>query len=413
MSLRLIQAALFLALAACGSSSPTTAQPNNSDRPFQVGQVATFNSPWAMAFLPGSGQGLANVALVTEKPGGLWLIDVSSGRKQPVAGAPAVVAQGQGGLLDVVVSPRFASDGRVYLTYSEPRASGGSGLALARAQLVRDASGARLRNPTVLWRNPSGGQGGHFGARIAFAPDGNSLFLSAGERQRFTPAQDPSQPLGKILHLTLDGEPAPGNPFVGRAGASSVTITDPPENSEIAKRTAGRSFAWPGPNLTPAETWSGGHRNPLGIGFAPDGRLWAIEMGPAGGDEVNLILPGRNYGWPLVSNGDNYDGVPIRRHSTRPDLEAPKVWWNPSVSPAGLLIYTGDLFPEWKGDALIPALSGQALIHVRIRGDQATKADQWNMGKRIRAAAQGPRGEVYLLEDGPDAQLLRLTPAAR
>jgi glucose/arabinose dehydrogenase len=403
---RLIQAALVLALTACGTSAPTTAQPKGSDgRPFTVAEVATFDSPWAMDFLPGS-----TTALVTEKAGRLWLIDVSNGRKQQVAGAPAVDAQGQGALSDVVVSPHFAQDGLVYLTYSEPSKNGGSQLALARARLVRGAAPA-LQQLQVIWRNPTGGQGGHFGARIAFAPDGNSLFLSAGERQRFTPAQDPNLPMGKILHLTLDGKPAPGNPWAGRTGASTVRVIDPPEDSVTAKNAPARSFTWPGPNLTPAETWTLGHRNPLGLAFAPDGRLWEIEMGPRGGDELNLIVKGRNYGWPLVSNGTNYDGVDIPDHRPGDGFEAPKVWWNPSVSPAGLLIYSGNLFPEWKGDALIPAWSGQAFIHVRIRGDQASKADQWDMGKRIRAVDQGPRGEVYLLEDGPGARLLKLEPA--
>jgi glucose/arabinose dehydrogenase len=163
--------------------------------------------------------------------------------------------------------------------------------------------------------------------------------------------------------------------------------------------------------MTPAETWTSGHRNPLGLAFAPDGRLWETEMGPRGGDEVNLILPSRNYGWSRASNGTNYDGVDIPDHRPGDGFEPPKVWWNPSVSPAGLLIYTGTLFPQWKGDALIPCLSGQALIHVRIRGDQAVKADQWDMGNRIRAADQGPDGAIYLLEDGDGARLLRLTPA--
>jgi glucose/arabinose dehydrogenase len=405
MSLRLMQPALFLVLAACGASKSAEALAPSSDPPFHVAPVATFASPWALAFLPGS-----HDALVTEKPGHIWLVDTSSGRKQPVGGAPKVVVSSQGGLLDIVASPSFASDHRVYLTYSEPSERGGSALALARAELVRDANGGRLNGLQVLWRDPSGGEGGQFGAIVAFAPDGQSLFLSSGERQRFTPAQDSSQPLGKILHLTLDGKPAPGNPMAGRTGAATVVVTDPPEDTEAAKTTIGRRVTWPGPNLTPAETWTTGHRNPLGLAFAPDGRLWITEMGPRGGDEVNLILPGRNYGWPLVSNGDNYDGVPIPRHSTRPDLEPPKVWWNPSISPASLVIYTGNLFPQWKGDALFGALSGKALIHVRIRGDQASKADQWDMGHRIREVEQGPGGEVYLLEDGPGARLLRLEP---
>jgi aldose sugar dehydrogenase len=411
MTPRLMQAALLLVLAACGASPSASADAPSSDRPFKLSEVATFDSPWAMAFLPGSGVRMTNAALVTEKPGRIWLVDVGTGRKQPVAGAPHVVVSSQGGLLDIVPSPDFAGSRSVYLTYSEPSSNGGSGLALARAQLVQDRTGARLQNLTVLWHDPAGGEGGQFGARIAFAPDGKSLFLSSGERQRFTPAQDPSQPLGKILHLTLDGKPAAGNPMAGRTGAATVAITDPPRDTEAAKRAAGQAFRWPGPNLTPAETWSSGHRNPLGLAFALDGRLWANEMGPRGGDEVNLILPGRNYGWPNVSNGSNYNGVDIPDHRPGDGYEPPKLWWRPSISPAGLIIYTGDLFPQWKGDALLGALSGEALIHVRIRGDQATKADQWDMGKRIREVEQGPRGEVYLLEDGPGARLLRLTPA--
>ena len=404
----------LLALAACGSPAPTNAQePSGSSLhanvpatspPFTTAAVATFDSPWALDFLPGS-----TVALVTEKGGRLWLVDVANGQKQEVSGAPKVVAKGQGGLLDVKVSPHFAEDNFVYLTFSEPSQNGGSQLALARGKLVRGASPA-LQGLTVIWRNPTGGQGGHFGARVAFAPDGNSLFLSAGERQRFMPAQDPNLPMGKVLHLALDGKPAPGNPGAGKTGAATVSVTDPPEDSVAAKNAPARTFAWPGPNLTPAETWTNGHRNPLGLAFAPDGRLWEIEMGPKGGDELNLIIEGRNYGYPRVSNGTNYNGVDILDHRPGDGFEAPKAWWNPSISPADLLIYTGSLFPEWKGDALIPALSGQALIHVRIRGDQASKADQWDMGHRIRAVDQGPGGEVYVLEDGPRARLLKLLP---
>ncbi len=408
MNLRVMQAGLLMLLTACGSSPSASAGQSSTDRPFSVSQIATFDSPWAMTFVPGTSE-----ALVTEKPGRIWLTDVTTGRKRPVSGVPRVVVSSQGGLLDVVLSPNFRTDKLVYLTYSEPSANGGSGLALARAMFVPGGAGGSLQGLTVLWRDPAGGQGGQFGARVAFAPDGKSIFLSSGERQRFTPAQDPSQPLGKILHLTLDGKPAPGNPAAGRAGASTVTITNPPEDTQAAKNARGRRVAWRGPNLTPAETWSSGHRNPLGLAFAPDGRLWETEMGPRGGDELNLILPGRNYGWPEVSNGSNYNGIDIPDHRAGDRFEAPKLFWNPSISPAGLLIYTGNLFPQWKGDALIPALSGQALIHVRIRGDQVSKADQWDMGARIRAAQQGPNGEVYVLEDGSGARLLRLTPSAR
>lgn len=407
MTLRLMQVGFLLLLAACGAggSQSVAAQ---ADRPFTVHEVATFDSPWAMAFLPGT-----NRALVTEKPGGLWLVDVQTGAKQPVAGAPRVVLSGQGGLLDVVLSPTFAADKLAYLTYAEPSANGGSSLALARARFVQDGSGARLDGLNVIWRDPEGGRGGQFGAIVLFAPDGRSLFLTSGDRQRFTPAQDPSQPLGKILRLTLDGQTAPGNPWAGRAGASSVIATDPPEDTEAAKRTSGRRVAWPGPNLTPSETWSTGHRNPYGLAFDSAGRLWETEMGPRGGDEVNVILPGRNYGWPVVSNGDNYDGMPIPDHRPGDGFEAPKLWWNPSISPTSLLIYSGKQFPQWKGSGLIGALSGQALIRITFDGDTARKADQWDMGARIRFVGEAPDGAIYLLEDGPGAGLLRLEPVRR
>jgi glucose/arabinose dehydrogenase len=416
MNMRLLQLIALLVLAACGSSMPTSAQSGGgsgqlanlppSDPPFATSAIATFDNPWALAFLPGT-----TIAIVTEKPGRLWLVDVKDGQKQPVSGGPQVVYRGQGGLLDVVLSPGFRSDQLVYLTYSEPSPGGGSGLALARAKLVRGAGGARLDGLQLLWHDPAGGEGGQFGGIVVFAPDGKSLFLSSGERQRFTPAQDQSQATGKILHLTLDGKPAPGNPWAGRAGSAAVTITDPPEDSETAKHTAGRTVKWPGPNLTPAETWTLGHRNPYGLAFAGDGRLWETEMGPRGGDELNLITEGKNYGWPLVSEGTNYDGVPIAHHSSRPGIIAPKLYWVPSVSPTSLVIYSGNMFPQWKDDGLIGALSGKVLVHVRIRGDQASKVEEWDMGHRIRFVAQGPDGAVYLLEDGPRARLLRLTPA--
>jgi glucose/arabinose dehydrogenase len=406
MTRRLLQTALLLMLSACGSSNRSAAQPaTSSGQSFAISEVATFDSPWALAFLPGT-----NDAIVTEKPGHIWLVDAKTGQKQPVSGAPQVVYAGQGGLLDVVVAPGFASNGQVYLTYSEPSANGGSGLALARAKLVRDGSSVRLDRLRVLWRDPAGGEGGQFGAIVAFAPDGKSLFLSTGDRQRFTPAQDPSQPLGKILHLTLDGKPAADNPWAGRTGAASVTITDPPRDTATAKSAPGRRISWPGPNRTPAETWALGFRNPYGLAFGPDGSLWATDMGPRGGDELNLVVRGKNYGWPLVSEGQNYDGVAIP-HSDGVGLEPPKLFWVPSISPSSLLIYSGKLFPQWKGNGFIGALSGKALVRVTFNGDRAIKADQWDMGARIRFVGEGPDGAIYLLEDGSGARMLRLTPA--
>jgi glucose/arabinose dehydrogenase len=228
------------------------------------------------------------------------------------------------------------------------------------------------------------GPGGQFGANIAFATDNKSLFLATGERQRFTPAQDAEQTWGKILRLTLDGKAFPGNPMYKAGGVR-------------------------------AQTWSSGHRNPYGLAFARDGRLWEVEMGPKGGDEVNLIEPGKNYGYPLVSNGDNYSGKVIPDHPSRPDLAAPKLWWNPAISPGGMMIYSGALFPAWRGSMLISALSGKGLIRVKLDGANATAGEQFDMGARIRDVAQAPDGSVWVLEDGTrgaNGNLLRLTPAS-
>ncbi|MEQ7874662.1 PQQ-dependent sugar dehydrogenase [Sphingomonas sp. ASV193] len=399
--MRLQYMAAVALLAACHKGGTAMAE----GLPFTVTPVGSFASPWAMAFLPDGS------ALVTEKKG---TIEHWTGPGRPlakVAGVPKVAVVGQGGLLDIRLAPDFATSRAVYFTYSEPSANGGSGLALARGTL--NAAVRSLDNVRVIWRDPQGGEGGQFGAKIAFAPDGKSLFLSSGERQRFTPAQDANQPVGKILQLTLDGQPAPGNPFAGKAGAPVTMLTDPPDNTEVARKAATRAFRWPGPNPTPAETWSLGHRNPYGLAFDSAGRLWETEMGPKGGDELNLIEPGKNYGWPLVSEGQNYDGVPIPKPSTRPDLAPAKLFWVPSVSPTTLMFYDGKLFPQWKGNGFIGTLSGQALIRVTFDGISAAKADQWDMGNRIRFVTEGPDGAIYLLEDGDGGRLLKLTPAAR
>jgi glucose/arabinose dehydrogenase len=394
--------ALLLGLVACtppaanagGNSADAVATP--SGPPFVATKQGQFDTPFAMAFLPDGS------LLVTEKAGKLKLRD-ASGHVRDVAGAPTVKDITQGGLLDVAIAPDFASSHTIYLTYSEPRPHGAS-LALARATLV----GTQLQGLNVIWRQGSDGEGGQFGANIAFAPDGKSLFLSSGERQRFTPAQDINQKLGKILHLTLDGRPAPGNPFAGKTGTPTVTVFDPPANTGAAVKEKGTQQAVEGSNTAPAEIWSMGHRNPYGLAFDSGGRLWEIEMGPKGGDEVNLILPGKNYGWPKASNGSNYDGTDIPDHKAGDGFEAPKVFWNPSISPGGMMIYSGDLFPQWKGSAFIAALSGEALIRVKLDGDRATKADQWAMNTRIRDVAQGPDGAIWLLQD--DGALMKLMP---
>ena len=382
MSLRSLQASLLVLLAACGSPAATSAQEGARPRPgggppFQTAEVAKFDAPWAMDFLPGSGRRTTNMALVTEKAGSLWLVDVATGRKQQVGGVPTVKAAGQGGLGDVVVHPDFAGNQRVYLSFVEAGPNGTSGAAVGYGSLVfsgpavaNGPTSAQLANFKVIWRQaPKVSGNGHFGHRIVFARDG-TIFVSSGDRQKMQPAQDAGSDLGKIIHITAEGQ---------RLGGRFHTM---------------------------------GHRNVLGLAFAPDGRLWASEMGPRHGDELNLIVKGRNYGWPEVSYGGHYEGADIPdRHAPR--FEEPKLWWNPAISPGSLLIYTGTLFPQWKGDALIGGLSGQNLVRVDLAGDKARKADEWAMKARIRAVDQGPDGAVYLLEDGRSpgmGRLLRLTP---
>ena len=210
----------------------------------------------------------------------------------------------------------------------------------------------------MLWRQMPKGKGGQFGAQIAFSPDGQYLFLTVGDRQRMTPAQDPDQALGKIVRLTLDGKPAPGNPGAGKTGAASVPLIDPPSDTEKAKDAPVVStYTFPTPNLAPAETWTTGHRTPYGLAFAPDGRLWEVEHGPRGGDELNLIEQGKNYGWPLVSYAVNYNGVPIPSPDTRPDLTKPVIYWTPVIAPGSLLFYKGAMFPQWNGSALIGGMA--------------------------------------------------------
>jgi aldose sugar dehydrogenase len=345
----------------------------SASRPFEITTLASFDTPWAVAVLPDAR------LLVTEKVGRLFLLD-SAGIKHQVGGVPQVLAAGQDGLLDIAPSPLFVEDHQIYLSYVEP-GKGGGGLALARAVLDETGPAPRLAELSVIWRQTPPGPGGQPGGIIAFAPDARHLFLTSGDRMRPQTAQDPDQALGKILRLNLDGSTPADNPMAAVGGVR-------------------------------AEIWSMGHRNPYGLAFAPDGQLWEDEMGPRGGDELNLIKPGRNYGWPLVSNGDNYDRTPIPRHRTRPDLEGPIVYWTPVIAPAGLAFYNGRLFPKWQGSAFIGALRQHALVRIVFDGKGgAREADRWDMGQRIRDVAVAADGAVLLIEDAPDGRLLRLTPA--
>jgi aldose sugar dehydrogenase len=400
-------AGVFLVMAASGASAQVNAgeQKPEPSLAFNMAQVTTLSLPWKIAFLPDGRM------LITEKVGGMQLV-TQEGVKTPVTGTPAVLWRGQGGMLGVYLSPHYVKDHNIYLTYSEPGEPGGSSLALARAQLKIGQDSAILEGLKVIWRDGERGDGGQFGAEVAFSPDGKYLFLSSGDRQRMTPAQDPNQPLGKILRLTLDGKPAPGNPMAGKTGTPTVPVIDPPENTEAAKTApVVRTYTFPGPNLTPSETWASGIRTPYGLAFAPDGRLWELEHGPRGGDELNLIEPGKNYGWPLVSYGHNYDGVPIPSPDTRPDLAKPVIYWVPVIAPGNLVFYKGAMFAPWNGSALVSGLISKALIRITFDGKGgAQTAERWDVGHRIRDVEVAPDGAIWMIEDAKPGGLFRLTP---
>lgn len=368
-----------VSLAACGANGNTNqdteaaAPTAKTGKPFTAAEMGKFEEPWALAFLP-DGR-----ILVTEKKGALKLVRLG-GDTRDVAGVPKVDYGGQGGLGDVALHPDFANNGYIYLSYAEAGDGDTRGAAVARGKLVLDGGAPRIEALQVIWRQePKVAGRGHYGHRIAFGPDG-MMYVSSGERQKFDPAQDLNANLGKIVRLSDTGMIPSDNPFYDQGRVK-------------------------------AQVWAYGIRNPLGIDFDDEGRLWEMEMGPAGGDELNLIRKGVNYGYPKVSNGDHYDGTPIPDHAPGDGFEPPKLFWNPSISPSSLLVYKGDLFPEWKGDAFIGALSGEALIRVDLDGETATKADQWPMEARIRAVEQGPDGAIWLLEDGENGRLLKLTPA--
>lgn len=328
--------------------------------PFTLTEVADFEDPWAIAFIPNS-----PLALVTEQDGRLMLTD-GSGLGAAIEGVPTVSYAGQGGLGDVVLHPDFANNRMVYLSWAE-EGEGGKGAAVGRGRLSDDMSS--LEGFQTIWRaTPFVSGNGHFGHRLAFGPDG-MLYIATGDRQKFDPAQDRDATLGKVLRLTDTGGIPSDNPFYDQGQAR-------------------------------AQIWSLGHRNPLGVDFDGDGRLWVVEMGPAGGDELNLVRRSGNYGYPAVSNGDHYDGRDIPDHSAGDGFVAPALWWNPAMSPGGMEIYSGSAFPAWNGDALIAALGGTALIRIDLNGATARHGDRFDVGFRVRAVEQGADGSLWLLEDG-------------
>ncbi len=376
-TLTLLMAGLMASLVACNNSSNSAAAEAapvvDSKTSFSSRKVTQFNEPWAMTFLP-DGR-----LLVTEKKGQLKLYDTKTGKTGSITGVPQVAYGGQGGLGDIVLHPDFAKNGLVYLSYAES-GTGGKGAVVARGKLtLNNTGGGQLSDLQVIWRQvPKVSGDGHFGHRIAFDQSG-LLWISSGERQKFDPAQDMRSNLGKIIRLKDDGSIPADNPFASQGGVA-------------------------------AQVWSLGHRNPLGLAFNAKGELWEIEMGPKGGDELNLIEKARNYGYPLVSNGDHYDGTPIPDHDTRPEFKAPAVSWSPVISPSSLMFYSGNQFPAWKNSAFVGGLSSEALIRIEFNGNIAREAERFEMGARIREVEQGPDGSIWLLEDGPNASLLQLQP---
>lgn len=370
MSSRLLPVLMCAALCACGSSALAA---EAASQPFVASEQGRFDEPWAMTFLP-DGR-----LLVSEKAGRLKLHQAGAASRE-IAGVPAVAYGGQGGFGDVVLHPRHAENGLVYLSWAEAGDDGSFGAAVGRARLVLDdAGGGRLEGLQVIWRQqPKVSGRGHYGHRIAFGPDG-MLYISSGDRQHFDPAQDMGSNLGKVVRLHDDGRVPGDNPFA--------------EQGDVA-----------------AEVWTLGHRNPLGIAFDAQGRLWELEHGPAGGDEFNLIEKGSNYGYPIVSNGDHYDGRDIPDHATRPEFNAPEISWTPVIAPGNFIFYDGVLFPDWKGNALIAGLGSKALVRVEITGETAREVARHELGERIREVEQGPDGAVWLLEDGRRARLLKLLP---
>ena len=356
-----------------------------ADVPFDIRPITSFDEPWALAFLPDGRM------LVTEKKGRLFIVDREGQKSRPISGLPDVDYGGQGGLGDVALHPDFANNNMIYISYAEGGVGDTRGAAVARAVLTEAEGTGALTDFEVIWRQyPKVVGFGHYGHRIAF-DDKGFLYISSGDRQKFTPAQDMQSTIGKVVRLRDDGSIPADNPFVDYLKVDALVDDDG----------------------VYGQIWSLGHRNPLGLAFDLDGQLLVMEMGPAGGDELNLIKRAGNYGYPIVSNGDHYDGREIPDHDTRPEFEKPMIWWTPVVSPGNLMVYRGSAFPDWRGDALIAGLSSRAIIRVDLDGEGAREVARYEMGARIRSVAEAPDGELWVLEDerGDSAgRLLRLTP---
>jgi glucose/arabinose dehydrogenase len=341
---------------------------------FTITEVAKFSQPWAMAFEPGTGN-----IFVTEKTGGFKMM-TPDGKVSDVGGAPQVAVGGQGGLGQIVFAPDYPTSKTVYLSWAQADEGAKRRAVVGRGKMVCGASCA-VEGLEVIWRqDPAIESFGHFSHRIAFSPDGKYMFIASGERMQGTPAQELDNNLGKVLRLLPDGTPAPGNPFADRGGVS-------------------------------AQIWSYGHRNLAGLRFDGEGKLWDIEHGPKGGDEINLVQPGNNYGWPVRSNGDDYSDAVIPDHTADDGFTKPAISWNPVLAPGDFIFYSGSQFPEWRGDALVAAMTGvQAIVRVSFDGENATEEARYTFGTRLREIAQGPDGAIWVLADAADGRLMKLTP---
>ncbi|WP_151869549.1 PQQ-dependent sugar dehydrogenase [Acinetobacter sp. TUM15509] len=372
----------FLFLLACGPNNTNSKPPENNTaqqsspqtlkQTYQLESVTGLNEPWAIAILPDQR------LLITERKGQLKLFDPKTKTSLNVSGVPKVSYGGQGGLGDVVLHPDFRNNHQLYLSYATQGQAGyGAMISTARLDLSNPQQ-PKLTDLKAIWQQvPKVSGQGHYGHRMLFGADGK-LWVSSSERQKFDPAQDLKSNLGKILRLNEDGTAAEGNPFAAQGGVT-------------------------------AEIWSLGHRNPLGMAFDEQGQLWVVEMGPKGGDELNLILKGANYGYPKVSNGDHYSGLPIPDHNTRPEFKAPEIDWTPVISPSSLIIYSGQQFPLWQHKALIGGLSSKAIVVVDLKSRPVQEVQRLEMQQRIRGLQKAQDGSIWVIEDGPEARLLKLS----
>ena len=374
----------LLLVASCGATgsgdsaqTQGAAQTGDWDGEFAITEHGSFAEPWAAAFIPGT-----QMLFVTEKAGSAKIVNTANDRQLDVTGLPAVDYGGQGGLGDVAFLPSESDNSvgtrTIYLTWVEAGDSDTRGAALGRGQLVcAQATACQIEGLEIIWRQAPKVTGrGHYSHRIAFSPDGEHIFLASGERQKMEPSQDEQSHLGKIVRLELDGTPA-GD------GAIDGALPD---------------------------IWSMGHRNILGMDFDAQGRLWEVEHGPAGGDELNLVQKGANYGWPLRSNGEHYDGGAITDHSADDGFAKAAIGWTPVIAPGSMTFYTGDLFDGLAGNLLIAGLKSQAIVRVAIDGETATETARYDMGARIREIVEGPDGALWVLEDGEGGRLLELRP---